>query len=117
MLYLNEFLERVILSGLEGSRDASFSVSHQDSSTLLGMTISISPSKCVRPRDVATDDQCVNIVRTFVCRHGLKVHEMTDDGVAICDTRGAEYVARLARAFQRHPHIIALRQRNLRRTR
>src|SRR5438093_11871471 len=57
------------------------------------------------PRDIATHDQCVNVVCAFVRGDTLKVHEMPDNGVSISDACGAEDVTRLARASQRHPHI------------
>src|SRR5438094_8696291 len=38
---------------------------------------------------------------------------MTNHGIPICNTRGAKYVARLPGAFQRHPDVVSLRQRNL----
>src|SRR6266446_3818424 len=63
--------------------------------------------KSINPCDIATDNQCVNVVCAFVRGDALKVHEMSDNGIAICDARGAKYVARDARTFQRHPHIVA----------
>src|SRR5438094_10020337 len=59
----------------------------------------------------------MDVMCAFVCGDALKVHEVPDDGVTIRDSSGAQYVARLASTFQRHPHVIAFRQRNLRRTR
>src|SRR6266849_3738209 len=79
-----------------------------------GACPSISAAEGTDPRDVLADDQCVDVVRAFVRVNGLKVHEMPNDGIAICDADGAQYVARLARAFERHPNVVPLRQRNLR---
>jgi ABC-type glutathione transport system ATPase component len=64
-------------------------------------------AKGVYPRDIAANHQCMDVVRAFVCGDGFKIHEMTNHGVAICDASCAQYVASFARAFQRHPNIVA----------
>src|SRR5438132_5014885 len=75
-----------------------------------------SPAERIDARDVMADDQCMDVVRAFVGVDSLKVHEMPNHGIAIRDARGTKYVAGLACAFERHPNVVPLRQRNLRRS-
>src|SRR5947208_10945514 len=56
----------------------------------------LSSTKRVDPRDIAADNQRVNVVCALVSGDALKVHEVADHRVTIRDSRGAEYVARLA---------------------
>ena len=62
------------------------------------------------------DDQGVDVMRAFVGVNGLEIYEMPNHGIAISDAHRVEDVARVARAFERHPDIIAFRERNLRGT-
>jgi hypothetical protein len=79
--------------------------------------IPASTAKGTDPRNVAADDQRMDVVRAFVCGDGLKIHDMADHGVAIGNAGGAEDVARLPGAFQSHPNVVPLGERDLSRTR
>ena len=69
MFYLNLFLERVILSEVEGSRGNQLPVRNRIPrlhTVPLGMTLIALPAKSIQSRYVASDDQGVNIVCAFV---------------------------------------------------
>src|SRR6267142_4676220 len=117
MLYLSLFLDRVILSEVEGSVETRFAFATGFLNFARNDGIPGSTAKSTDPRNVAADDQRVDVVRAFVCGNGLKIHDMADHGVAIGYAGGAENVARLPGAFQRHPNIVPLRERDLPRTR
>src|SRR5205807_7839319 len=65
------------------------------------------------PGDVATNGESVDIMGAFVGGDRLEVHQMPDHRITISDAHGAEEVARFTRTFQRHPDVVALRQRDL----
>ena len=73
--------------------------------------------KRVDPRDIASDDQRVDVVRSFVRGDTFKVHHVANHRVAISNPCGAEYVPGFACALQGHPNIVAFGHRNLCRTR
>src|SRR5436309_10604258 len=62
----------------------------------------------VNPSNVRTDNQRMDVVRSFVGLHGFQVHHVAHDGVIVADAIRAQDIARDAGALQRHPHIIAL---------
>src|SRR5437899_262740 len=71
-----------------------------------------SAAKSTEPGDVATNGQSMNIMGAFVSGDRLEVHQMPDHRITISDAHGAEEVARFTRTFQRHPDVVALRQRD-----
>src|SRR5207237_10131276 len=76
-------------------------------------TLDSSP-KGVDAGDVLTNNQRVNVVRSFVGVNALEIEEMSNHRVAVGIADRAENVARPASAFQRHPNVVALGQRYLR---
>src|SRR5437899_11119337 len=84
--------------------------------TCFWMHGSISPNSAAEstdPGDVATNGQSMNIMGAFVSGDRLEVHQMPDHRITISDAHGAEEVACFTRTFQRHPDVVALRQRDL----
>src|SRR5207302_5418000 len=58
--------------------------------------------------DVLAQDQRMNIVRTLVCLHRLQIHHVAHHRIIVGNAVCAQDIAGHARAFQRHPHVIAL---------
>src|SRR5438094_361277 len=69
-----------------------------------------SAAESIEPGDIVADDQGVNIMRALVGVNAFQVHQMTNHGVAICDSDRAQNVTRFAGTLERHPDIVAFRQ-------
>src|ERR1017187_8368818 len=67
----------------------------------------------VNPRDALTDDQRVYVVCSLIGLHRLQVHHVAHDGIVIGHAICAEDVARQAGALESHPHVVALRHRDV----
>src|SRR6185369_4950558 len=62
----------------------------------------------VEPRQVASDDQRMHVVRAFVRIHGLEIQHVADHRILVDDAVRAETVAREPRDVQRLAHVVAL---------
>ena len=58
--------------------------------------------------DALTNDQCMNVVRSFVSLHGLQVHHVPHYRIFVGDPVGSEDVASHSRALQGHPNVVPL---------
>src|SRR5262249_12161882 len=67
----------------------------------------------VEARDVAADDQRVDVVRPLVGVDRLEIHHVPDDRVLVHDAGGAQDVAPEPGAVERHLHVVHLRHRDL----
>src|ERR1700745_38878 len=72
-----------------------------------------SPAEGADAGDVLTNHQSMDVVRAFVGVDTLEIHEVPDYRIAIRDSNCTEDVTRLARALQRHPHVVSFCQRDL----
>src|SRR6266850_2999393 len=67
----------------------------------------------IYPRDIAADDQGVDVVRTLIGIHGLQIHHMANDRVLVHDSGGPHDVTGQARGVERHLAVVHLRHRDL----
>ena len=70
-------------------------------------------AEAVEARDVAPDDQGVDVVGALVGVDGFQVQHVSDHRVLVDDPGGAENVARHPRGVERHLHVVHLRHRDL----
>src|ERR1039457_6242249 len=67
------------------------------------------------PRDSLSDHQRVNVVGSLIRLHRFQVAHVPHDRIFVRDPVGAQQVAAQPRAFERHPDVVPLQHRNVRR--